>query len=161
VLLTSGGILVRSRCEDVVSALRHRSPGRAEEEVLSAHAGKPIEDRLRQALRWSGRTVLLSNPPGHTRLRRLISEAFTPRHAGLLRPVATAAEEAPGQLSGRPRRWPAPSPQDSERRSPHPHCRPHCRRRAARRRVVTVPAAATVEAVIGLAAAPCMYPRGR
>jgi len=103
VLLTSDRILVLSCYEDVVSALRHRSLGRAEEEVFSMHAGKLTEDQLRQALRWPKRSVLLSNPPDHTRLRRLISEAFTPRHAGLLRPlVAAAAEEMLDRLAGRP-----------------------------------------------------------
>ncbi len=103
VLLTSDGILVLSRYEDVVSALRHRSLGRAEEEAFSAPAGKLTEDQLRQAMRWSKRSVLFANPPDHTRLRRLISEAFTPRHVELVRtPVGAAAEEALDQLADRP-----------------------------------------------------------
>ena len=46
---------------------------------------------------------MFTNPPDHTRLRRLTSEAFTPRHVELLRtPVGTAAEEALDQLADRP-----------------------------------------------------------
>ena len=103
VFLTGGGILVLSRYEDVFSALRHRSLGRSGEGVFSAPAGKLTENQLRQAMRWWKRSVLFANPPVHTRLRRLISEAFTPRHVELLRTsVAAAVEEALGQLVDRP-----------------------------------------------------------
>lgn len=39
-----------------------------------------------QALRVDGRSMLDRDPPDHTRLRRLVSKAFTPRAIGALRP---------------------------------------------------------------------------
>jgi cytochrome P450 len=96
VLLTRNGFLVLSKYDDVLGALRHQSLGRADE-AFSVHAGKLPEDQLREAMRWWHRTVLFTNPPDHTRLRRLISEAFTPRHVEQLR--ASVAEYARQSLS--------------------------------------------------------------
>jgi cytochrome P450 len=100
VLLTRNGILVLSRYDDIYGALRHQSLGRAADEALSIHADKLADDQLHQAMRWWRRTVLFTNPPDHTRLRRLISGAFTPRHVERLRTlVAAYAEEALDELA--------------------------------------------------------------
>ena len=102
VLQTGGGVLVLSRYDDVYEALRRPELGRAGE-VFSAHAGKLPEDQFRHAMRWWRRTLLFSNPPGHTRLRRAISAAFTPRHVEQLRAsVAAIADETLGMLAHQP-----------------------------------------------------------
>jgi cytochrome P450 len=102
VLRTGGGVLVLSRYDDVYDALRRPELGRADE-VFSAHAGKLSDDQFRHAMRWWRRTVLFSNPPGHTRLRRAISAAFTPHHVERLRAsVAAIAGETLGTLADQP-----------------------------------------------------------
>jgi cytochrome P450 len=91
-LVTRQKVLVLSRYDDVCEVLRLHAAGKAEE-AFGVHTGKLPTQQLRAAMRWWRRTVLFSNPPGHTRLRRLISEAFTPRHVEQLRASAVAAAD--------------------------------------------------------------------
>jgi cytochrome P450 len=79
VLRTQGGALVLTRYDDCDAALRHRGLGKAREPLAARLAGG-TDEHARRALAWMRRTMLFSNPPDHTRLRRLVSSAFTVRH---------------------------------------------------------------------------------
>lgn len=61
-------------------------------EVLLTDHG--AEDLRRYALRRFRRTMLFRNPPDHTRLRRLVSSVFTPRHVEALRPAVVRRIDA-------------------------------------------------------------------
>ncbi|MBV9580500.1 MAG: cytochrome P450, partial [Chloroflexi bacterium] len=73
-------LLVLSRYADVQLALRDPRFGRASAcERLSANLGDgPLSRSL-------GRWLLFQDPPDHTRLRRLVNQAFTPRAVEKLR----------------------------------------------------------------------------
>jgi cytochrome P450 len=80
VLYTHLGALVLTRYDDCDAALRHRSLGKTQEPLT---AGRPVGTRdepTRRAMARIRRSMLFSNPPDHTRLRRLVSSAFTVRH---------------------------------------------------------------------------------
>jgi cytochrome P450 len=87
VVRAADGTLVVTRhadCSVVVrdSRLRHQSP----EDRLRAFPG--IADwSAHPSLRLLFNSMLLSNPPDHTRLRRLVSGAFTARRVQALRPA--------------------------------------------------------------------------
>lgn len=88
VFATSAGLIVFCRYADAEEALRHRDLGRGEESVqhltdLPAHLLDPV-----MAL-WK-RTMVFANPPLHTRIRRPIASAFTPRHVQELRAAVRA-----------------------------------------------------------------------
>ncbi len=87
-LLTEDGTLVLSRYRDVDAALRHRALGKSDE-WLRLQLGVVSEDVLRPVMELMQRSMILSNPPDHTRLRRLVSSAFTGRHVEGLRAVVT------------------------------------------------------------------------
>jgi cytochrome P450 len=101
VFTTSGGMVVLSRFDDVDLALRHRSLGRGDENVqhltnLSPELVEPV-----MAL-WK-RTMVFANPPLHTRMRRPVANAFTPRHVGDLRErVVARVEHLIGELLDEP-----------------------------------------------------------
>ena len=83
-LITSdGNMMVLSRHADCVAALRNRAFGKGEEWIQARNVGgeeiRPVMERLQK-------TMILTNPPEHTRLRRVISSAFTLRHVDALRP---------------------------------------------------------------------------
>ena len=80
VLRTQGGALALTRYGDCDAALRHRSLGKAREPLAARITGGATDENARRALAWMRRTMLFSNPPDHTRLRRLVSSAFTVRH---------------------------------------------------------------------------------
>ncbi|WP_147341142.1 cytochrome P450 [Actinomadura logoneensis] len=85
VFTTGNGMTVLSRYADVSAALRHRSLGRGKESVQ--HLTDLPPDVLEPVMaRWR-RTMVFANPPLHTRMRRAISNAFTPYHVERLRPV--------------------------------------------------------------------------
>ncbi len=82
------GLLVLSRHHDCAAVLRDPRFGHAEGDEL-------VERRRRRVGAWGGdgdlepppvRSFLGLNPPDHTRLRRLVSRSFTPRHVDALRP---------------------------------------------------------------------------
>lgn len=85
VLRTQAGVLVLTRYADCDAALRHRSLGKARNPLASRIAGGTPDTGTRRALAWMRRSMLFSNPPDHTRLRRLVSSAFTARHVDQLR----------------------------------------------------------------------------
>lgn len=85
-LRTAAGLLVLSGYRDCEAALRNRALGKMDESLGFQLAAVP-EDLRRQALRRFRRTMLFRNPPDHTRLRRLVSSVFTPRHVEVLRPA--------------------------------------------------------------------------
>ena len=80
--------------------LRDHRLGKTPERLLS---GAGYADWLdRPSLRMMFTSMLMVNPPAHTRLRRLVSGAFTPRRVAALRPaverrVAELCEQVAGQ----------------------------------------------------------------
>jgi cytochrome P450 PksS len=50
----------------------------------------PASSPYRQMMKAIDRHMLATDPPDHTRLRSLVSKAFTPRHVEELRPRITA-----------------------------------------------------------------------
>ena len=97
VLRSSFGPVVLSRYEDCMTALRDPRLGRgtalrAAGEVPSlGFAGFDIDPEQRQAFfERAGNNMLFADPPDHTRLRRLVSRAFTPHRIDGLRPAVEA-----------------------------------------------------------------------
>jgi hypothetical protein len=103
------GLWVLSRHEDVAAALRSPRMGNDEDKadmsVLTPGLLKPFIKRQSQA-RVEGRfidvmeqTMLFRDPPDHTRLRALVSKAFTPRRvealAGRVQQLVDEMLEAP------------------------------------------------------------------
>lgn len=100
-LITSdGGMIVLSRHADCGAALRHRAFGKGEEWLRTRNfAGeelRPVVERLQK-------TMIQTNPPAHTRLRRLVSSAFTLRHVEALRPgIARRTDQLLDRLTAAP-----------------------------------------------------------
>jgi cytochrome P450 len=82
----STGSVVLTRYQESLEALRHPRLGRAEADMdLPPSIGatqRQVSDRTA--------TMLLLNPPDHTRIRGLVSRAFTPRRVDELRPTIAA-----------------------------------------------------------------------
>src|SRR5579884_71034 len=94
VLRSTFGPVVLSRYEDCAAALRDPRLGRgtalraAGEAPLLGFAGFDLDPEARQAFFESaGNNMLFADPPDHTRLRRLVSRAFTPQRVEALRPA--------------------------------------------------------------------------
>lgn len=102
VLRTRNGMIVLTRFADVWAALRNPDLGKPEQGFGARHEEVP-DDQVRKAMaRWK-HTILFADPPEHTRLRRLISEVFTPRHVEQMRAqVAATADSFLDQLGGQP-----------------------------------------------------------
>jgi cytochrome P450 len=81
-----GGSLVVTRYADVVSTLRSNEVSRDVEANATFDSSDPIAVRRRQRRRGGAKTILNLDPPDHTRLRRLVSKAFTPTAIERLRP---------------------------------------------------------------------------
>ncbi len=84
---TDVGNIVLTRHEDVFSTLRSNDFSRD----IEASANEPtdplwIAKRERRKGREGAKTILNLDPPDHTRLRRLVSKAFTPTSIDRLRP---------------------------------------------------------------------------
>ncbi len=80
---TAAGSIVLTGYEDCMEALRHPRMGRAESDMeLPNTFGR--EERRRDG---DTATMLLLNPPDHTRIRSLVSRAFTPRRVEEMRPA--------------------------------------------------------------------------
>lgn len=75
------GVWRVSRHADCVRLLRDADTG-----VRLADGKRIGEDRLPPGSEWVGQFMLQQDPPNHTRLRRLVSRAFTPRAIERLRP---------------------------------------------------------------------------
>ena len=94
VLRSSFGPIVLSRYDDCLTALRDPRLGRgtalraAGEGPSLGFAGFDIDPEQRQAFfERAGNNMLFADPPDHTRLRRLVSRAFTPHRIEGLRPA--------------------------------------------------------------------------
>jgi cytochrome P450 len=92
-LVTSDGTLVLSRYADCDASLRSRSLGKGDE-WLKLQLSHVDDDKLRDVMRLMQRSMILTNPPDHTRLRRLVSSAFTSRHVDGLRESTTRRVDA-------------------------------------------------------------------
>jgi cytochrome P450 len=86
--LTPEGTIVLSRYEDVARTLRSNDFSRD----IEANANPPSDPVMRarferrRAAPAAAKTILNLDPPDHTRLRRLVSQAFTPTAIERLRP---------------------------------------------------------------------------
>jgi cytochrome P450 len=102
VLCTRNGTVVLTRFDDVWAALRHPDLGKPEQ-GFGIRRGEVPGDQASQAMaRWKS-TILFANPPEHTRLRRLLSDVFTPRHVEQLRSqIAAIADRHLDRLDGQP-----------------------------------------------------------
>ncbi|WP_399882218.1 cytochrome P450 [Streptomyces sp. BBFR51] len=87
-LLTGDGSLVLSRFTDCDASLRNRSLGKSDE-WLKLQLASVSATSLRPVMELMQRSMILTNPPDHTRLRRLVSSAFTGRHVERLRETVT------------------------------------------------------------------------
>lgn len=103
-LLLGDGTLVVTRYADCDAALRHRSLGKTDD--MRGYLLTPIpEEEFRAAMALLQRSMSFSNPPEHTRLRGVVSSAFTNRHVEALRAVIAeradrmldALADAPGE----------------------------------------------------------------
>jgi cytochrome P450 len=97
VLRTSFGPVVVSRYDDCIAALRDPRLGRgtalraAGEAPTLGFAGLDVDPEQRAAFfERAGNNMLFADPPDHTRLRRLVSRAFTPQRIDALRPAVEA-----------------------------------------------------------------------
>jgi cytochrome P450 len=79
-----GGPVVATRYDDVVRILRSNEVSRDIEASQRIDESDPIAVRRRH--RNTAKTILNLDPPDHTRLRRLVSKAFTPSAVEGLRP---------------------------------------------------------------------------
>ena len=94
VLRSTFGPVVLSRYNDCLTALRDPRLGRgtalraAGEGPSLGFAGFDVDPEQRQAFfERAGNNMLFADPPDHTRLRRLVSRAFTPQRIAALRPA--------------------------------------------------------------------------
>jgi len=85
--------LVITRYDDVVRVLRHPDVSRDVEANARFDPGDPIA-AARHERRVGAKNILTLDPPDHTRLRRLVSKAFTPRSVERLRPAMIARVDA-------------------------------------------------------------------
>jgi cytochrome P450 len=88
-----GGPLVVTRYHDVARVLRSNEVSRDIEAHARLDPNDVIEHRRRQR-RQGAKTILNLDPPDHTRLRRLVSKAFTPSSVERLRPRIEAMVDA-------------------------------------------------------------------
>jgi cytochrome P450 len=87
-LITSdGSTLVLSTHAECDAALRNRSFGKGDEWLRFQMRDDIPQDTLRPVMERMQRSMILANPPEHTRLRRIVSSAFTFRHVEALRPA--------------------------------------------------------------------------
>ena len=84
-----GGPLVISRYDDVVRVLRSNAFSR-DVEANAKFDENDVVERRRRERRGGAKTILNLDPPDHTRLRRLVSKAFTPSAVDRLRPRIVA-----------------------------------------------------------------------
>ena len=98
--LAEDGAIVLTRYADCHAVLHHPRFGRAEPDELFESIGLP--DWKQFPALWTLNTSMLSvNPPQHTRLRRLVSKAFTARKVEQLRGwVADMVDTLLDQLDG-------------------------------------------------------------
>ncbi len=78
--------VVLTRYSDVFATLRSNGVSRDVEANAILDESDPIAVRRRNRRRGGAKTILNLDPPDHTRLRRLVSKAFTPSAIERLRP---------------------------------------------------------------------------
>ena len=81
-----GGTFVLTRYADVFATLRSNRVSRDVEANAIIDENDERAVRRRNRRRGGAKTILNLDPPDHTRLRRLVSKAFTPRAIDALRP---------------------------------------------------------------------------
>lgn len=81
-----GGSTVLTRYDDVFSVLRSNEVSRDVEANAIVDPNDEVAMRRRERRRGGAKSILNLDPPDHTRLRRLVSKAFTPRQIEVLRP---------------------------------------------------------------------------
>ena len=81
-----GGLVVLTRYSDVATVLRSNDYSR-DIEKSAKPVDDPIRKRMRERRRDASKSILNLDPPDHTRLRRLVSKAFTPSAIEMLRPM--------------------------------------------------------------------------
>ena len=81
-----GGPTVLTRYADVFATLRSNEVSRDVEANAIVEPTDEVGLRRRERRRGGAKSILNLDPPDHTRLRRLVSKAFTPRQIELLRP---------------------------------------------------------------------------
>ncbi|MDH3306488.1 MAG: cytochrome P450 [Acidimicrobiia bacterium] len=97
--ITGRGFWFLTRYDDAVSALRDRRIGKEVEK----HIPDVVLEQDDSGLDVFGRSMLFVDPPDHTRLRRLVAKAFTPRAiASLEQRIAAIADDLLDSLEGRP-----------------------------------------------------------
>jgi cytochrome P450 len=84
-----GGSLVITRYDDVVRTLRGNEFSR-DVEANATPRDDPVTRRRRERRASGAKSILNLDPPDHTRLRRLVSQAFTPSAIERLRPRVQA-----------------------------------------------------------------------
>ena len=86
-----GDLIVLSRYHDCAAALRNPRLGRGlvGRPARSATASGADPELRKTFFDRGGDSMLLTDPPQHGRLRRLVSRAFTPRRVAALRPAVT------------------------------------------------------------------------
>src|SRR5262249_44964047 len=90
-----------TRYADVEAAFAHPRLGKDPRNALSPAELARVPARP-EATRYTRTNMLVRDPPDHTRLRRLVSKAFTPRTVEQLRPrVGAIADELLGAVAGR------------------------------------------------------------
>jgi cytochrome P450 len=99
VVRSGDGALVVTRYADCEAVVRDPRCGRASVEQLAAFGFPSLDDH--PSLRLVFDNLVAMNPPRHTRLRRLVSGAFTARRVQELRPaIAAMVDELLDQMSG-------------------------------------------------------------
>lgn len=88
------GTTVLTRYSDVFATLRSNQVSRDVEANATYDENDPIAVRRRERRRGGAKTILNLDPPDHTRLRRLVSKAFTPKAIEELRPRIEAMVDA-------------------------------------------------------------------
>jgi cytochrome P450 len=100
VAVAEDGAIVLTRYADCHAALHGPHFGRADPDELFGAIGVPAWREI-PAIRTFNTSMLLVNPPQHTRLRRLVSKAFTARKVEQLRtPVAALVDDLLERLDG-------------------------------------------------------------
>ncbi|NBV74269.1 MAG: cytochrome P450, partial [Actinobacteria bacterium] len=79
--------VVLTRHDDVLRTLRGPEFARDIEQHAAAPINDPVMQRRRQRSEERSKSILNLDPPDHTRLRRLVTQAFTPRSVERLRAI--------------------------------------------------------------------------
>ena len=97
-----GSTIAATRYDDVLAILRDPRFGSGFDPDFDARGGDGWAERSPTTFRLFHRMMLAANPPDHTRLRGLVSKAFTPRRVLALRPrVEALVEELLDAAAGR------------------------------------------------------------